>query len=111
MSKKINKQELYSKTIEETLNRCASLLTKKQEEYAPDEDPLANFKKGAKVSGLTEEQVLYMYCVKHLVSIRDIVFGVVPSSRELIQEKTGDIINYMTLLNCITEEKLSEKQD
>lgn len=108
MRKQISKQELCSRTIEEVLNECAELLGQKQTEYAPDFDPLANFKKGAEMSGMTEEQVLWMYCLKHLVSARDIIFKNVPSSKELVREKSRDIINYMILWNCIIEEKENE---
>ena len=102
---KVTKQELCNKIIQEVLDRCSKLLVSKQTEYAPDLDPLANFKKGAQMSGMTEEQVLWMYCLKHLVSVRDIVFQEVPATKEVIREKTGDIINYMVLLNCIVAEK------
>lgn len=105
----MTKTELYNKTINETLDRCRSLLCSKQQEYAPDADPLANFKKGAVMGNSSPEQVLWMYCLKHLVSVRDIIYGEVPASKEVIQEKTGDIINYMVLLNCLIAEK-GEKQ-
>lgn len=98
-------QATYTKSIEDTIQRCRNTLLAKNKEYAPEFDPLANFKKGAKMSGLTPEQVLFMYCAKHLVSVRDIVFGEVPSNKEVIREKTGDIINYMMLLNALQDEK------
>lgn len=101
----LNKKEIYDKSIENTLERCRQTLIKKNQEYAPEFDPLNNFKEGAEVSGLTEEQVLFMYMTKHLVSIRDIVFGKVPANRELIREKTGDIINYLVLYNAILDER------
>ena len=44
-----------------------------------------------------------MYCLKHLVSLRDIVFEIVGSDTEMLREKTGDIINYMVLLNAIND--------
>ena len=46
-----------------------------------------------------------MYCLKHLVSLRDIVFGKVEADTTMIREKTGDIINYMVLLNAINDSK------
>lgn len=95
----------FNVSVNNTLKRCENTLIKKNKEYAPNDDPLNNFKEGAEMSGLPEEQVLYMYCLKHLVSLRDIVFGNVDANLDMIKEKTGDIINYMVLLNCIYEEK------
>lgn len=101
----MNYKKIYNESIEATLKRCSDTLLKKREEYAEETDPLSNFKEGSDMSGQTPEQVLFMYCLKHLVSIRDIVFEKVPSNKELIREKTGDIINYMVLLNAIEDEK------
>lgn len=98
-------REDFEKSVKETIQRCEQTLIKKNEEYAPNDDPLNNFKEGAEMSGLSMEQVLFMYCLKHLVSLRDIVFGKVESSDELLHEKTGDIINYMILLNAINDSK------
>jgi len=99
----------YNQSIKDTLKRAEDTLLRKRTEYAPEEDPLSNFKEGSSVSGLTPEQVLFMYCTKHLVSIRDIIFEKVPASKDLIREKTGDIINYMILLNAIQDEKETEE--
>lgn len=105
------REETYKRSVENTIKRCTDTLIAKNREYAPENDPLANFKKGAAMTGLSPEQVLFMYCAKHLVSVRDIVFGEVPTSRELIQEKTGDIINYMVLLNALQDEKVLTKHN
>lgn len=101
----MNLSEVYSDSIKATLKRSEDVLLRKREEYAPEVDPLSNFKEGAEMSGQTPEQVLFMYCLKHLVSVRDIIFNKVPSNKELIREKTGDIINYMVLLNALQDEK------
>lgn len=100
----MNRNE-FNVSVNNTLKRCEDTLIKKNKEYAPNDDPLNNFKEGSEMSGLTMEQVLFMYCLKHLVSLRDIVFGKVEADTEMIREKTGDIINYMVLLNAIIDSK------
>lgn len=97
--------EEFKKSVEKTLRRCENTLFTKNKGYAPTEDPLNNFKEGADMSGQSMEKVLFMYCLKHLVSLRDIVFEKVPSSTEILREKTGDIINYMVILNAIQDSK------
>lgn len=98
----MNREE-FNISVNNTLKRCENTLIKKNKEYAPNDDPLNNFKEGAEMSGLSMEQVLFMYCLKHLVSLRDIVFKKVDSDTEMLREKTGDIINYMVLLNAIND--------
>lgn len=93
----------FNVSVNNTLKRCEDTLIKKNKEYAPSDDPLNNFKEGSEMSGLSMEQVLFMYCLKHLVSLRDIVFKKVDSNTEMLREKTGDIINYMVLLNAIND--------
>lgn len=100
----MNRNE-FNVSVNNTLKRCEETLVKKNKEYAPNDDPLNNFKEGSEMSGLIMEQVLFMYCLKHLVSLRDIVFGKVEGDTEMIREKTGDIINYMVLLNAINDSK------
>ena len=100
----MNRNE-FNVSVNNTLKRCEDTLIKKNKEYAPNDDPLNNFKEGSEMSGLIMEQVLFMYCLKHLVSLRDIVFGKVESDTTMIREKTGDIINYMVLLNAINDSK------
>lgn len=95
----------FNNSVNNTLKRCENTLVKKNKEYAPNDDPLNNFREGSEMSGMSMEQVLFMYCLKHLVSLRDIVFEKVPSNTELLREKTGDIINYMVLLNAINDSK------
>lgn len=96
-------REEFNISVNNTLKRCEDTLIKKNKEYAPSDDPLNNFKEGSEMSGLSMEQVLFMYCLKHLVSLRDIVFKKVDSDTEMLREKTGDIINYMVLLNAIND--------
>ena len=108
----MNREE-FNISVNNTLKRCENTLIKKNKEYAPNDDPLNNFKEGAEMSGLSMEKVLFMYCLKHLVSLRDIVFEKVGSDTEMLREKTGDIINYMVLLNAINDSQIltNEKVD
>lgn len=98
----------YTKRINELFNRNKELLLTKRNEYATDEDPLQNFKDAAEMSGKKTEEVLWYFCLKHLVSVRDIIFNksIEKVSKQTLEEKTGDIINYMTLLNLLRDDKM-----
>ncbi|MBQ9160930.1 MAG: hypothetical protein IJ122_06370 [Methanobrevibacter sp.] len=96
-------REDFDKSIEATFERCKNTLIHKSKEYTPDDDPLNNFKEGSDMSGRPMEEVLFMYCLKHLVSLRDIIFKKVPCDSQLLQEKTGDIINYLAILNAMND--------
>jgi len=43
--------------------------------------------------------------VKHLVSVFDLIEGRIPTSQEMIDEKIGDMINYLILLEAVLKEK------
>ena len=53
----MNREE-FNISVNNTLKRCENTLIKKNKEYAPNDDPLNNFKEGAEMSGLSMEQYL-----------------------------------------------------
>ena len=50
--------------------------------------------------------VAWEYMVKHLQSVKDIISGDVPSSKETLDEKFNDIIVYSLLIKGMLQEKL-----
>lgn len=80
-------------------------MLKKNHEYAPGDDKLANFKKAAKMTGKTPEECLWMFCAKHLVSVQDIVNGEAGYTPEILREKAGDISCYLILLEALMMER------
>lgn len=81
-----------------------------QAEYAHDEhNVLANFERVAKSLGLTREQVLLVYSLKHLDGIVAWVNGH-RSQREDVRGRIKDLRMYLALLRGMVEESNSTVQ-
>lgn len=81
-------------------------LGKKAVEYAFG-DRLYNFKRAAEIARTTPAQALFGMFSKHLVSVIDMVEGTRPATDAVIDEKIGDAINYLILLEAVLKEKKS----
>ena len=67
-------------------------------EYQRNNNPFHNFDKGVKITNKSREDVIWGFALKHFISIQDIKDdlknGIIPSE-ELLDEKYGDLINYL----------------
>lgn len=91
--------------------RCGKIeetLSIKAKEYVRGDDRLHNFNRGAEISGISRERVLHGFMLKHFISyldmLDDIDKGITPSA-EYVDEKIGDIINYMVLLEASIKDR------
>lgn len=86
-----------------------SLLVKGEEYRAGDKDVFHNFKRAGARRGITPEKALDGMLLKHEVSIGDIINnldkGILPS-KEMLDEKIKDIINYYILLENLIIERI-----
>jgi hypothetical protein len=96
--------------------RCQQIkrtLLVKAKEYRRNNDPLHNFRVAAKVSNTTEEKALWGFATKHYVSfldmLNDIEQGQLPTF-EYVDEKIGDLINYLILCEASIKEKITNEQ-
>ena len=84
-------------------------LGKKAAEYSFKLDILHNFKESAKfqseTSKTTTARELWGMAKKHIISVQDMVFSEGKPSIELVDEKIGDAINYLILLEAIFKEE------
>jgi len=105
--------EEFNKIVEERISLIKSVLVKKQAEYSSKTDRLHNFKVGSRMTGKTPEQVLQGFRLKHEISINDIVEGVPDNlpEKDLLQEKIGDSINYLILLEALLIERINNKSN
>ena len=101
----------FTKLLYARIRKIQAVLCQKGEEYSSDTDRLHNFKIAAKLSGavhVTPEQALFGMLRKHIVSVIDIIddtrFDIIPSD-ELRDEKIGDCINYLILLEALLVER------
>ena len=103
------KELKFIKLIDKIFSRTENTLLAKRAEYAHKEDVFKSFKNGTGFSLHTEpEQVAWSYLAKHLESIQSIIRKL-PNERpseELIDEKFGDAINYLIIIEGLLKEKL-----
>lgn len=99
--------EKFNKVLDERIEKTKSVLRCKANEYASDQDRLHNFNVAAKLNSggnITPEEACFGMLRKHIVSVMDMVqksaVGVYPT-KEMRDEKIGDTINYLILLEAI----------
>jgi len=76
-------------------------LVEKAKEYALTEDRLRNFKRDP---GERPEDEWWGMAKKHFYSVMDLKDGLLPATQRNIDEKIGDLINYLHLLEAILVE-------
>ena len=95
--------EQFETILESRLSSIKQVLGNKAKEYAIG-DRLYNFKRAAEISRTTPQQALAGMFMKHLVSVLDLVEGSVSPTENMVNEKIGDAINYLILLEAILKE-------
>lgn len=105
----------FNEVIERRLEAVRSTLISKAKEYADNKNDnrMHNFDKGSKFTGEKREDVLLGFAMKHWISVTDILDkmddGELPS-RNLLDEKLGDWIVYMCLLEASIVDKINHKE-
>ena len=100
--------ERFEEVLQRRINLIKKVLGKKAEEYAKDKDRLYNFKVAASMDLSTPEKICWQFMLKHLVCVRDLVYKKTRLTREIIDEKLGDAINYLILLEGLLVELLEK---
>ena len=94
--------------VDNTIKATAQLLITKGEEYAGSADRLANFKRGANLTGTTPLQTALIYASKHYDSIctyiRKEASGTPQILSEPIEGRFDDLINYCILMKALVIE-------
>tara|TARA_R110000744_G_scaffold160678_7_gene276978 strand:+ start:48 stop:374 length:327 start_codon:yes stop_codon:yes gene_type:complete len=105
----LNKFKLLLQGI---INRTESTFNRKRNEYANDADVFISLKNGTDFSFHNEpEKVAYEYLCKHLESIKSII-SKLPEEKpryELINEKFGDAINYLIIIEGLLKERVNKE--
>lgn len=98
----------FDALVRDTIASTASLLVLKGGEYAGSEDRLANFKRGAALTGTTPLQVAFIYASKHYDAlatfVRDDAAGIGRQRSEPIYGRLDDLINYCILMKALVQE-------
>lgn len=95
--------------LESRIRKTKSVLTLKAGEYAT-QDRLHNFKRSGQIRNRTPEEALIGMWTKHVTSVFDIVEGIAAgklASVAMVDEKIGDTINYLILLEALISERRS----
>lgn len=96
------------------LSATRAVLASKAKEYAGPEDRLHNFKHAAAMLRTTPAKALAGMMSKHLVSVLDIVSADAAGrspTRATLDEKIGDAVNYLILLEAVLTESASLRGD
>lgn len=99
------KIEEFNRIVDARTKKIKAVLVQKAKEYAQDNDRLHNFKVAARIKGSTQQQALWDFAVKHLVSIIDLIEGRLEPTEAIVNEKVGDMINYLILLEAVFAEE------
>lgn len=98
----------FEALVKDTFAECERIMSGKGHEYAGSEDRLANFKRGAVLTGATSLQVALIYLSKHYESIAAYVkkdaAGQAQSLSEPIGGRLDDLINYCLLMKGLIHE-------
>lgn len=104
-------EKAFDTVVEDTVKHCVETLVVKGKEYRRNQDPLHNFNKGVEYSGQSREDVIWGMALKHFISVQDIKAdikeGKLPTI-ELLNEKYGDLINYLIIEKASIIDKISK---
>lgn len=98
-------QKEFDKILQARIQEIQNVLGSKAKEYAHKGDRLHNFKVAAQIDKETSEQALWGMLKKHLVCIMDMKDGNLEISEAMVNEKIGDAINYLILLEALMKEE------
>lgn len=97
--------EAFVALLEQRIDKIREVLSVKAKEYATGADRLHNFKQAATMLRCSPPEACVAYMTKHLVSVFDMVlltkFGNPPPPPAVVDEKIGDAINYLILLEAL----------
>jgi len=101
--------EFFNGVVQDRLVLIENVLLAKGKEYTRGNDRFSNFKTSGRRQGISPERALNSMRDKHEVSLLDIIndldIGNLPSEA-LLEEKIGDSINYLILLEGLIKERL-----
>ena len=102
----------FNQVVENRIASIREVLTAKAKEYAAADDRFHNFNVAARIAGTTPEKALMGMRLKHEVSCMDLVEIALSRpgdlTEALIDEKIGDNINYLILLEGLLKARIKE---
>jgi hypothetical protein len=102
-------EKQFDLLVQERVQKIQQTLVEKGKEYRRNNDPLHNFNIAARLGNTTREKALWGFALKHYVSFMDILNDVEKGNfpkEEVINEKLGDLINYLVLCEASLKDRL-----
>ena len=96
--------EAFIVIMENRVNQIRGILDAKGKEYSGPTDRLHSFKAGSLLNRCTPTRYCLSLMTKHLISIVDMVQSDREFTNEAWNEKIGDAINYLILLEALVKE-------
>jgi len=93
----------FDRVVRLRVDSIVKTLTYKAKEYA-SEDRLYNFKRAAEMGRMTPMEAAKGMMLKHIVSVFDLMEGKLGNTEHMVNEKVGDNINYLILLEGLLKE-------
>jgi len=107
----MNRKDFFN-YVDFVKERTSNVLQAKGDEYSYNLGAFENFEEGVSI-GLanTREAIAWGYVTKHIQSVRALIREVDSGKEDhltdkLIDEKFGDVINYMILIEAMLKEKV-----
>lgn len=108
----------FNKIVVNRINLINQVLASKGKEYAGDSDVFHNFKSATGLSfHSSPEKVAWEFAVKHFQSIKDLLEHVDVDGANghptfaYIEEKIGDAINYLILIEAMLKERVIDYEN
>ena len=88
--------------VDEAKNHIDKTLIQKNNEYANEKDVLKNFNEAKHliINQKSAAAAAWNFNVKHLISIKDLIENTEKVTKENLNEKFGDAINYLLLIKA-----------
>ena len=93
----------FNTLVNNRIKEITTTLETKGTEYG-SKDRLHNFKAAGRITNKTPAKALWGMAMKHLVSVEDLIEGRLLNNRKNVNEKIGDLINYLILLEAVLED-------
>lgn len=106
-------EKKFNEVLDSRLEKIKNVLAVKAKEYVRNEDRLHNFHVGARLEKKHPTEVLHGMMLKHYISYLDILKDVQEGKevkKAIVDEKIGDLINYLILQECIITESIEKKE-
>lgn len=106
-------EDKFKEIVEEQVDKIEDTLVVKAKEYRRNNNPFHNFDIGTQINNQSREEVIWGFALKHFISIQDIrndvKEGKLPS-KEILDEKYTDLINYLIIEKASILDKIENKK-